>query len=61
MVEIVKQDNEGHRALNLLGYCYKEIGQEEEAFTIFKTSLQKKNNCQNAAVYHLCLMVLKHM
>lgn len=61
MVEIVKLDNEGHRALNLLGYCYYKIDQEEEAFTIFKTSLEKKNNRQNAAVYHLCLMVLQHM
>ncbi|VDH90476.1 Hypothetical predicted protein [Mytilus galloprovincialis] len=61
ITKIVKNENDGHRALNLLGYCFSEVGDEEKAFATFRLSLQMKNSAYNAAAYHLCLMVMKHI
>ncbi|CAC5379851.1 unnamed protein product [Mytilus coruscus] len=56
ITKIVKDENDGYCALNLLGYCFNEVGDEERAFSTFRLSLQTKNSAYNAATYHLYLM-----
>ncbi|KAK3603005.1 hypothetical protein CHS0354_016821 [Potamilus streckersoni] len=47
-----------HTALNLLGFSYYKAGKREEAYNVFSQSLHEFNSTKNAAVYHLCIIVI---
>ncbi|KAL3881829.1 hypothetical protein ACJMK2_028221 [Sinanodonta woodiana] len=47
-----------HTALNLLGFSYYKAGQREKAYTVFIQSLRECSSSKNAAVYHLCIIII---
>ncbi|KAL3881821.1 hypothetical protein ACJMK2_028213 [Sinanodonta woodiana] len=46
-----------HVGLNILGFAYYKACKLEKAFHIYCQSLQDYNSSNNAAVYHLCILV----
>lgn len=50
-----------HRALNILGFCYRRVGFNQKAFECFVQSLRLVQTKRNCAAYHIAIMLNKRV
>lgn len=50
-----------HRAYNLLGFFYNKCGRIDEAVAVCGESMKIQSDNTNAAVYHLCILLLNYI
>ncbi|KAL3881050.1 hypothetical protein ACJMK2_033248 [Sinanodonta woodiana] len=58
---IAVENNEGQFydiALNLLGYCYSLVGEEDQALHCFYLSYQKRRSVENPCLFHAIILLM---
>lgn len=50
-----------HRAYNILGFCYNVCGRIDDAVAVYGESIKIQSDNTNAAVYHLCILLLNYI
>lgn len=50
-----------YRHYNILGFSYLIIQDDASAFNWFKKSLRERPTVENAAIYHLCILINRYL